>query len=310
MNKRVWLQPLLLAAYVLTALAVSGAVWITLQPPAYSPPSLEESAQSQQPGASTGDTTCSPEYVAGLPSPRERLEQAARCQNEHEQHRLSQEDLIQQTRAASAAEANALLSVNQAKIGAMQAAFTSLASFAAALAVFYAAKAARYTQRQVKIAKRTANRQLRAYLIVDAGSAGYDINGVLHISPSLKNVGQTPAHKVRYMADTALLTLEQAKRYDFEVRDAECLSVMTLGGTTPIFMKIDLSPGRTTPEQIRAVLGNSELKLFAFGQVYFEDVFGVEHTTKFCRYAEWSTDAQGAITGHMLWGFNRHNEST
>lgn len=298
-----------LALFGIVAFTASIGFAFWQWPDDYAP--LSYQAEQQNAGNRETYAACDPTYVATLPATADRLEKAYSCANDAQERQAGREDLIEQRRAADAAEANALLGVRQARIAAIQTGFTGLAFFAAALAVFYAQRAARHTERQVRIAKKTAYRQMRAYLTVEGGQAGFDKDGVLTVSPALKNVGQTPAHNVRFFADAALLTVKEADHRSFEVAKHEGLSLMTIGGSEPQLMRIPLQRDRATPAQVADCLTNSPLKLFVFGQVYYNDVFGKPHVTKFCRFVEWGPiNKDGQPDGHVLWGWKTHNEAT
>ena len=102
------------------------------------------SYEEQQPGYSTGGRDCQPTIIAALPD-RERFRRAQTCNEAKEQHRLQANDLIQQRRAADAADESAVYAYQQTRIAAWGTALGFVTMVAAIAAAFYARMAAMHS---------------------------------------------------------------------------------------------------------------------------------------------------------------------
>ncbi len=163
--------------------------------------------------------------------------------------------------------------------------------------------------------KETAQRQLRAYVTMDA--SGFQdqkpadpVNGVpeqfFFWNVWIMNTGQTPA-------------------YD--------LSVESTLGIHPFPLPPNLPPTRDPmPNPSKSVLGTGQKKvaggpyarslppsewdeirrgtgkrIYIYGVVYYRDAFGVKHTTNFCQFAGW---ADGKAGGEIFGGMTeQHNDA-
>ena len=75
-------------------------------------------------------------------------------------------------------------------------------------------------------------RQMRAYLVVDINSGLYqerDKNIKFEVKPSLKNAGQTPAHKLTYWATAKIMPFPLPEGFDFPTPKNAALRPMFLG---------------------------------------------------------------------------------
>jgi len=173
----------------------------------------------------TGSEACQPKRSSAIRDGRKAERQRDACTKEADDYRLAKNDLIQQTRAANAAEAQANLAAQAVWLSFLQTIGGFLTLVAAAAAALYARVAATETRRSADIADRmawdtavavqaavegnnasrraneisedTAKRQLRAYVGIDSAHIRFlkvgtdDANRRVEIE--IKNFGQTPA---------------------------------------------------------------------------------------------------------------------
>lgn len=122
--------------------------------------------QEQQPGYRAGGSDCLPAEIAELRG-RQRARRAVACQEAEEQHRLAANDLIQQRRAADAADASAVLTYQQTRIAAWGV-FLGFVTMAAAIAAaWFARRAAVATEETVGIAREASSGAADALVIAE-----------------------------------------------------------------------------------------------------------------------------------------------
>ncbi len=152
------------------------------------------------------------------------------------------------------------------------------------------------------------NKQMRAYICVVIGSALYQErakNIKFQAIPSIVNAGLTPAHKVSFQADAAILPVPLPEDFAFPLPD-------TTSGTSVIGPRqnITVSPDvkdfvdDTEVEGIKS--GHQGKGLYTWGIFTYEDIFGNPQYTKFCHLYTWLGD------GKTTWGYyaKHHNEAS
>ncbi len=180
-----------LAVAGLVLLILGLAVGWSLQP---RQPELTSNASYQTIAADykPGGRNCEPSRLKELPSDRERAKHTETCQEAAEQHRLTSNDLIQQRRAADAANAMAILTYEQTGIAAWGMALGFVTMGAAIAAAFYARSAAVHSNQAHKSfvqAERAILRVVSAQAMTVTGGKGSDeVVGIV-----FKNVGRTSA---------------------------------------------------------------------------------------------------------------------
>lgn len=138
-----------------------------------------------------GGSGCKPDIINSLPV-GERAEKASDCEEAREQHRLNTNDLVQQTRAANAAEWMATVSTKQTWILIVGLVFSFIALLAAAFAAVFAKEAA-------DIARRAMVADQRPWVpfpkVKLASGLSYDSEGaaIFTLAVSARNIGKTPA---------------------------------------------------------------------------------------------------------------------
>ena len=160
--------------------------------------------EEQDLGYYPGGTACYPSEVSRLPW-RERVEQSERCQDAQEQHRLAANDLMQQRRAANAAEATAVLAYDQTRIAIWALIFAVCTLAAALLAAIYARMAAIAARTAVVATREIADSEHRPWLtfsdvgIGGAIAAAVVVGGpiVFQVKGKITNSGSIAANHVR-----------------------------------------------------------------------------------------------------------------
>ena len=190
--------------------------------------------QEQRSTYRAGGPDCLPSEIAALRG-QERVRRAAVCQEAEEQYRLTTNDLVQQRRAADAADASAVLTYQQTRIAAWgvflgfitMAAAIAAAWFArrAAIATEIAAKHAeqallvseissRHARKQITVAQQNSSEQLRPYLYLTYIVPEYDhmdsigyVGDQADLNIIVENFGQSPARHATFQA-AAFIALE------------------------------------------------------------------------------------------------------
>jgi hypothetical protein len=143
-----------------------------------------------------GGRDCEAATLASIVDRRERSAKTDACSKEAEEYRLNTNDLIQQTRAADAAQAQANIASQQLWTGWLQTLGGVLTLVAAAGAAIYARDAAKHTMDGNRIAKTDQRPWLSASLNITE-AAEFPENGLhFEIDVWIENVGHTPARNV------------------------------------------------------------------------------------------------------------------
>ncbi len=151
--------------------------------------------------------------------------------------------------------------------------------------------------------------QMRAYICVVIGSAVYQErakNLKFQAVPSVVNAGLTPAHKVSFRADAAILPIPLPENFTFPLPDIA-------QGTSVIGPRQNI----TVSPMVKDFVDDAEVEgiksgqqggkgLYAWGIFTYEDIFGKPQYTKFCHLYTWLAD------GKTTWGYydNRHNDAS
>ncbi len=152
------------------------------------------------------------------------------------------------------------------------------------------------------------NQQMRAYLCVVIGSAVYQDkanNLKFQALPSIVNAGLTPAHKVSFSANAAILPIPLPADFAFPL-PAPTSGTSVIGPR----QNITVSPiveDFCDDSEIEGIKHAAQGKaLYAWGIFTYEDIFGNPQYTKFCQIYTWLQD------GKTTWGYyaDRHNDAS
>jgi hypothetical protein len=151
--------------------------------------------------------------------------------------------------------------------------------FAATMGLWWA------TWRLVRSAEKTAERQLRAYIV--AGANGVNINGPQNsVSVSMqiviKNTGQTPAHDLTVVSKTELLEHPIKMPFNFTLISGPDPSRSVLGAGETTASESKSEKPFNGDEMMVAAEPEAGARIYTWGSVTYRDVFGHQHHTNFC----------------------------
>lgn len=169
----------------------------------------------------------------------------------------------------------------------------------------HTARAAKSTEDSVAISRETAKRQLRAYIEVIVGDAmwqerekGYRFGAL----PIIRNSGQTPAYKLRFVAKAGILPSDLTKDYFLSEVGDEVGETM-LGINQPMTMHAKVDDFVHDGDVQSTKDGEREKCLYTWGMIRYVDCFGDEHFTRFCHRLKWLPDG-GKVYGYYVPGRN------
>ena len=159
---------------------------------------------------------------------------------------------------------------------------------------------------QVAEARKSSERQLRAYLTSTVGGAyrqGASRGLKFEFRPVVVNTGQTPAYNVNSVSSIQLMTLEEALTFDFSLPEAAGQSVMTLGPHQERFTPTIFDRRLSKAELRDFKKGNR--RLFVYGTIHYRDTFRKRRHTNYCYVINW----WGKRAPPIWHTANRHNDS-
>lgn len=144
-----------------------------------------------------GGKACEPRNLAAIRNVGKAERERDACAEEAENHRLQTNGLVQQTRAADAAEAQAVVTNQSLWMVFFQTVGGFLTLVAAGAAAFYAADAARAAHASLDHAKEATRAELRPYLLLSkftvVRNEAASPNKIYDVSFVIENFGSTPA---------------------------------------------------------------------------------------------------------------------
>lgn len=193
---------------------------------------------------------------------------------------------------SEAAESAVVLNWWQTSLGAIGAILLFGTFIATVLATRAATKAANAAVDQVRVTDRTAKQQLRAYVAVhsEGGSFGFPPpdGGTYQARVPVINRGQTPAFNMRFVTKIAILPFPRPEisifsEYNLVFDEQQTNSdrvwfPMEVGDITAI------SDEELTWKEYVRVLHSDTQKVYVFGIIEYEDVFGDTHFTRFFQW--------------------------
>jgi hypothetical protein len=152
------------------------------------------------------------------------------------------------------------------------------------LAILAANRRAEATEKANDLAVETSRRQLRAYVGVLGISTQNAFEKNMASSLNYKNVGLTPALGLRTLTDAAIISPS-----GLDVKPPRTYPTSYGGGNDPT---IPLGGDIAASDPINRTFKEAELEEFragsklyvVWGAIYYSDVFGKSHYTRFCRY--------------------------
>ena len=151
-------------------------------------------------------------------------------------------------------------------------------------AILAANRRAEATEKTYDLAAETSRSQLRAYVSVLGISTQNAFEKNMASSLNYKNVGQTPALGLRTLTDAAIISSSGS-----DVKPPRTYSTSYGGDNEPT---IALGGDIAASDPVNRTFKEAELEEFragsklyvVWGVIYYSDVFGKNHYTRFCRY--------------------------
>lgn len=201
MSRGYWSGFFAIGGFLAFSVITIGA-WLLLQPREPTMP-VYEGLQAENAHYRPGGSGCDPSRLRILGD--KASDERDRCAEAEEEHRLKSNDLVQQTRAANAAETTSWLTYAQSRVMAFQTIAGIFTLFAAVYAAWYARQASIEARRgadaaeeSVRQALETSHAQLSAYITCETQEVVHSPKAAEPYSAklTLKNSGNTPAHDV------------------------------------------------------------------------------------------------------------------
>jgi hypothetical protein len=128
------------------------------------------------------------------------------------------------------------------------------------------------------------HKQMRAYVAVNIGAATYQDENLKYASnPMILNTGFTPAKNVSSRVTAAILDTKLAADYKFDDSAEMLLNDATLSPRQS-FVILGVVKDRFEAEEVAAIMKGDVRRLYVWGTVNYEDVFGGSWETRFCHH--------------------------
>jgi hypothetical protein len=126
------------------------------------------------------------------------------------------------------------------------------------------------------------SKQMRAYLAVDMGAPTcQDGNNRFAGAPVIVNNGFTPAKNVSYRAAAGILDTALSKDFKFDDSAVIIENDAALGPRQSFIVNV-LVKERFEEAEVQAIMRGDRKRLYVWGTVTYEDVFGGTWETRFC----------------------------
>jgi hypothetical protein len=240
-------------------------------------------------GAQTPETTVqqqptrqTAEPVEACPPVPTRDEQAEACKRQYETEDTARQkaDLAAQQGMAKAAQEQLALIRDQNRQIFWSNLLLGLTLAATAWAAIAASKAARAADEATSVSRRIGEAQTRAY-VNHAGVVLKPLtaNEPLHITVNFKNSGLSPALDLQIFADGDFLPID-TKDNDFPAVDRGKSNVKATLGAGSTANTVIITDAVPSPDVLGKFV-SGEIAAFAWGRIWYKDVFGQERETAF-----------------------------
>lgn len=207
--------------FVFTALgcvSVAILLWLAFLPrEPYLP--FDGNPEAQAADYYAGGSNCRPDVLARVRG-KEAASERDRCAESAEQHRLQSNDLIQQTRAADAAQESAWMAYEATRIALAGLLGGFLTIIAAGFAAYYARRAYLETKRTADLAKDTLEIETRPFLFLESvdwkETKFEDGEMMIEFTLNILNSGVLPATNVRSWTFAEIASENERLIPDFE----------------------------------------------------------------------------------------------
>ncbi len=161
------------------------------------------------------------------------------------------------------------------------------------------------TIESTKTFSRRGEMQMRAYVCIDVGTAGFQVRPDTKFAAQtiMFNAGPTPAHKVGFRAKADILPVPLPEGFDFPLpKDNVGASILGPHQRMNITRFVEDFVADEDVNDIKFARGKA---LYIWGIIDYFDVFEVKHSTKFAQMMNWSPSPNGEIVfGTYLSGHN------
>lgn len=160
------------------------------------------------------------------------------------------------------------------------------------------------------LARERSAQQMRAYLTVSINTGFYQNSAIglkFAVHPMCFNSGQTPAHKMRYWAKADICPFPLPDDFDFPPIKNPVISAFSLGPHHGIELNA-VCDNFIRDQDVQNVKDGISKRVFIWGVITYDDIFGDTHETKFCHSLYWignplNPDLRGTYSA-------THNEAT
>lgn len=166
------------------------------------------------------------------------------------------------------------------------------------------------TKKIVSTMESNAKKQLRSYLSVIIDTGIYQDEKLLfEAKPSLRNTGFTPAYKVSYWAKAGVFPSPLPDNFTLtsEAEMTKRDAVLAPHHSFQLSALVEKRFGDSEAEDIKFGKGK---KVYVWGKVIYEDIFGETHYTNFFHGISWlvnTVNGMVMVAGHYE---NKHNDAT
>jgi hypothetical protein len=164
------------------------------------------------------------------------------------------------------------------------------------------------TRDNAQLMQGVMHKQMRAYISVEIGVALYqDEKLKFGAHPVVSNSGFTPARNLRYKIMAAVLDTNLSDKFKFAEPSQERTNDVTLSPRQSFVIAAAVE-NRFEEKDVKEIMYGEVRRLYVWGTVTYDDIFGGSWETKFCHnYVFYET-----TEGIKYWGYYspRHNSAT
>ena len=150
---------------------------------------------------------------------------------------------------------------------------------------------------------------MRAYLTVSIGTALYQERrgpGQTDLKfegrPNLLNTGNTPARKVRIRTAADILPIPIPETFQFSLPDESEIKDAGIVGAHQTYILAGTVKDFVPDSEVAVIKEGSRKALCVWGLITYEDIFGVNHKTRFAQWLTWYPN--GTVFGYYIPGQN------
>ena len=168
------------------------------------------------------------------------------------------------------------------------------------------------TKNNATLVQKIMQTQMRAYVSVTTGTATYqDENNKFASNPLITNTGLSPAKNVSTWIQAGILDTNFPKGFKFPEPEANAASENDATLSAKQSFSIPSIVGeRFKDDEVEEIMLGAKRRLFVWGVVTYEDVFGNKWETKFCHNFNFYKPKGSDDVKVQSWYFRGHNSST